>query len=84
MCSSPIINHTIQHQHSTSRLGLSPRQPEILSLQMALGENRYEPVSENGLSVQFCSINKNVCSALSNLYRTIYVCVGAYKCGGEY
>ncbi len=41
MCTSPIINHTIQQQHCTSRPGLSPRQPDskIPSLQMALRED---------------------------------------------
>lgn len=42
MCLSPIINHTIQQQHTTSRPGLSPRQPDskILSLQMALRQKQ--------------------------------------------
>lgn len=54
MCSSPIINHTIQY-HRTSRPGLSPRQPDskIPSLQMALREHLF-----------MCTWGKTVCVIL--------------------
>ena len=59
MCLSPIINHTIQQQHCTSRPGLSPRQPDskIPSLQMALREDLYMCMWERNAGVRVCNVD---------------------------
>lgn len=84
MCLSPIMNHTIQQQHCTSRPGLSPRQPDSksLSLQMALRQNLWKTMCDNCLCVQCCFINKKysnqeMCLALSCFH--VYLCVREYK-----
>lgn len=79
MCLSPIMNHTKQQQHGTSRPGLSPRQPDSksLSLQMALRENRWKTVWERFVCNAVLSIKSIVirkCSQHYHAFTCLFMC----------